>query len=405
MRGYGVLTMVRKVFVSGCFDLLHSGHVAFLKTAAEFGDVYVGVGRDESIELLKRKTPVNTETERLFMVRSVRYVKEAWLNSGVGLLDFAEDLERFRPDIFVVNEDGHAPEKAALCARIGAEYHVLKREPEPSLPVRYSSMLRTSEAFQMANAIPYRAEICGGWLDQPMINRQQPGYVVCAQLMPHPAYAQQPGGGLATSTRTFLEELKNAGLGRMEDEELARLVFRYENGIDRSKDAVSGAQDAIGLCVGGISFQYYENGYWPQRIERVTDEETLCWLEDHLSLYPLHSRQLGYDPLEGFQAQPRELETLAESAALCVQAIKERNLDALSESMNACRKAQTAIFPAMLPDHVRSEIAQLEAEFHLGSWKFTGAGGGGWLLLLGAQRLPGAVPLKISVCNPLGKDV
>ena len=45
--------MADKVFVSGCFDLLHSGHVAFLKTAASFGEVYVGVGRDETVALLK----------------------------------------------------------------------------------------------------------------------------------------------------------------------------------------------------------------------------------------------------------------------------------------------------------------------------------------------------------------
>jgi cytidyltransferase-like protein len=36
--------MQKKVLVSGCFDLLHSGHIAFLKSAAAYGDLYVCIG-------------------------------------------------------------------------------------------------------------------------------------------------------------------------------------------------------------------------------------------------------------------------------------------------------------------------------------------------------------------------
>ena len=43
----------KKVFVSGCFDLLHSGHIAFLETAAQFGDVYVCIGSDNTVKDLK----------------------------------------------------------------------------------------------------------------------------------------------------------------------------------------------------------------------------------------------------------------------------------------------------------------------------------------------------------------
>ena len=41
--------MVKKVFVSGCYDLLHSGHVEFFRQAAEYGDLYVGIGSDATI--------------------------------------------------------------------------------------------------------------------------------------------------------------------------------------------------------------------------------------------------------------------------------------------------------------------------------------------------------------------
>ena len=35
-----------KVFVSGCYDLLHSGHVEFFRQAAAYGDLYVGIGSE-----------------------------------------------------------------------------------------------------------------------------------------------------------------------------------------------------------------------------------------------------------------------------------------------------------------------------------------------------------------------
>ena len=43
----------KKVFVSGCYDMLHSGHVAFFEEAATYGDLYVGIGSDKTIQELK----------------------------------------------------------------------------------------------------------------------------------------------------------------------------------------------------------------------------------------------------------------------------------------------------------------------------------------------------------------
>ena len=47
----------KKVLVSGCFDLLHNGHIAFLKTATQYGKLYVAVGKDSNLLLLKGKSP------------------------------------------------------------------------------------------------------------------------------------------------------------------------------------------------------------------------------------------------------------------------------------------------------------------------------------------------------------
>ena len=47
----------KKVLVSGCYDLIHGGHVAFFKTAAQYGKLYVAVGTDANLLLLKGKVP------------------------------------------------------------------------------------------------------------------------------------------------------------------------------------------------------------------------------------------------------------------------------------------------------------------------------------------------------------
>ncbi|HNX79653.1 MAG TPA: adenylyltransferase/cytidyltransferase family protein, partial [Prolixibacteraceae bacterium] len=94
---------MKRVFVSGCYDMLHSGHVAFFEEAARYGDLYVGIGSDRTMEGLKARKTVNSDRERLYMVRALKVVKEAWINSGSGLMDFEQELRELKPDIFFVN--------------------------------------------------------------------------------------------------------------------------------------------------------------------------------------------------------------------------------------------------------------------------------------------------------------
>ena len=69
--------MAKKVFVSGCYDMLHSGHVAFFEEAARHGNLYVGLGSDKTICELKGRKTINNDAERLCMGKAIRYVKDA----------------------------------------------------------------------------------------------------------------------------------------------------------------------------------------------------------------------------------------------------------------------------------------------------------------------------------------
>ena len=151
----------KKVFVSGCFDMLHSGHVRFLEEAATYGEVHIGLGSDRTIFELKGRAPVNTQAERKYMLEALRHVKSCQVNSGSGILDFLDELDRVAPDILVVNEDGNTPAKAELCRQRGIQYLVLQRTPHANLPARSTTSLRKE------CRIPYRLDLAGGcWISR-----------------------------------------------------------------------------------------------------------------------------------------------------------------------------------------------------------------------------------------------
>jgi cytidyltransferase-like protein len=130
----------RKVFVSGCFDLLHSGHVAFFKEAAQLGDLYVSVGNDKNVTSLKAK-PMFPEEERVYMVQAIRWVHTAFVAKGMGH-DQGQDLDAVKPDIFFVNHDGDREDKRRQCAKRGIEYIVASRAPDAGLEERSSTSIK-----------------------------------------------------------------------------------------------------------------------------------------------------------------------------------------------------------------------------------------------------------------------
>lgn len=143
LTGLGNAPKVRKVIVTGCYDWLHSGHVRFFQETSALGDLYVVVGHDENVRLLKGEGhPMFGQDERRYMVQAIRSVTQALVSTGHGWMDAAPEIARIRPDIYAVNEDGDKPEKRAFCEEHGLEYVVLKRLPKEGLPKRQSTTLR-----------------------------------------------------------------------------------------------------------------------------------------------------------------------------------------------------------------------------------------------------------------------
>ncbi|MGO8696841.1 MAG: adenylyltransferase/cytidyltransferase family protein [Limisphaerales bacterium] len=133
----------KKVIVTGSFDWFHSGHVRFFEEASHYGDLYVMVGQDANIQLLKGKGhPLLPQEERRYVAGAIKFVTRALICSGQGWLDAEPDIERLKPDFYVVNEDGDKGGKREYCEKHGIQYVVLKRIPAPGLPERSSTDLR-----------------------------------------------------------------------------------------------------------------------------------------------------------------------------------------------------------------------------------------------------------------------
>lgn len=384
--------MPKKVFVSGCYDLLHSGHVEFFRQAAEYGDLYVGIGSDATILGYKHHKTVYSEQERLFMVKSIRYVKDAFINSGSGIMDFVPEVDTLKPDILVVNEDGDNEEKRRFCAERGIEYVVLKRDPHAGLAARSSTDLKKTES-----RIPTRLDLAGTWIDQPYVSQYAPGWAITISL--EPTFEIRERCGLSTSTRNVIRRIWPYQLPNMDPETLARLVFCFENHPEREDGIISGAQDAIGICMPGLCRHWYDNHFWPERIETCQDERVLGWLESHLIMIPMFPRRPGCSVVEGKDITVAKVKALAAAADRCWQAILKMDLPAFAAAYRDSFDAQVALFPAMMQPGVQACIDRYSDAVL--AWKMPGAGGGGYLACVVedaatfAQDHPEAIRLTI----------
>ncbi len=385
---------MKKVFVSGCYDLLHSGHVEFFRQASQYGDLYVGIGSDKTIMSYKGHRTLYNEKERLFMVQSIRYVKEAFINQGDGIMDFIPTVDLIKPDIIVVNSDGDKSEKRRFCEQRGIEYIVLERTPAEGLTARSSTDIKSATC-----QLPTRLDLAGTWIDQPYVSQYHPGWALTISI--EPTFEVRERCGLSTSTRNMIKKIWPIQLPTMDPEMLARLVFCFENHPEKGSDHISGAQDAIGICVPGLCRHYYDNHFWPEQIETCNDESILSWLEQHLCLIYMFPRRPDCSVLTGKDISTDKVKALTAAADRCWKAIMNKDLNAFAAAYQDSFNAQVAMFPAMVQDRVQEFIDSYSVMEGVKAWKMPGAGGGGYLILVVddkdkfTQQHPEAIPITI----------
>jgi cytidyltransferase-like protein len=227
---------MKKVFVSGCYDILHAGHLQFFEEARALGDyLIVSFASADVLWHHKRRKPSIPDDHKRALLQGLRMIDEVVITHGHKEgLDFEEDFLRIRPDFLIVTEDDkYSDVKRELCATVGAAYTTLAKTPPRFEPVSTSSIVRWVQAPTEA---PLRVDFAGGWLDVPRFSR--PGeFVVNCAISP------------LVSLREWPYE-KQAGLGGSG----AWALINGRDGIESEIDLGVGWQDPAviretGLCV------------------------------------------------------------------------------------------------------------------------------------------------------------
>lgn len=227
---------MKKVFVSGCYDILHAGHLQFFTEARALGDhLTVSFASDAVLDHHKQRRGSIPQDHKEALLRSLRTVDDVVVGECEELgLDFKDHFLRVRPNLLVVTEDDkYGQIKRDLCAQVGAAYVVLAKTPPKFAPVSTSGIVRWIRA---PHAAPLRVDFAGGWLDVPRYARHGAFVVNCA-ISPTVSLNKWPYE-------------KRAGLGGSG----AWAMLKGEDGVEAEINLGVGWQDPAiihetGLCV------------------------------------------------------------------------------------------------------------------------------------------------------------
>jgi hypothetical protein len=139
----------------------------------------------------------------------------------------------------------------------------------------------------------------------------------------------------------------------------------------------------------GLAYAYYEGEYWPSRIEHRLDESLLQFVESSIYLVTLGPRFGDYDVMANTNFDREHAKALADAAEGHWQSILDRDIVRFGQTMRKVFEAQVGLFPNSMNERVAALIDEYR-DSAIG-WKLSGAGGGGYLVLVSEKPIPDAV--------------
>jgi rfaE bifunctional protein nucleotidyltransferase chain/domain len=96
---------MKKIWLNGCFDVLHHAHFKMIEFASTFGElVVIGIDSDKRVKELKGDDrPFHSEEERKYNLERVKGVSKVIIFDSTIMLE--EAIKRYQPDIFVIGSD------------------------------------------------------------------------------------------------------------------------------------------------------------------------------------------------------------------------------------------------------------------------------------------------------------
>jgi len=345
---------VRKVFVSGCYDILHGGHLQFFEEARALGDyLIVSFASSDVLWHHKKRKPSVPDEHKFALLQGLRLVDEVVITYGhTEGLDFEDDFLRLKPDVLVVTEDDRYGDlKRELCSKVGAEYSFLPKTPPRFDPVSTSSIVRWVQAPTRA---PLRVDFAGGWLDVP--RHAIPGtFIVNCAISP------------LVSLREWPYE-KQAGLGGSG----AWALLNGRDGIDSELDLGVGWQDPAVIRETGVCV-------WRSGEKPVLDfKRNGDFLKGRMVIFWTGK---GHDT-PGAADNTRDYARIAEAGNIARSAVLDADILKLADAVNLQYAAQL--------DEAMDSLREIPGSI---ARKYCGGGHGGYALYLFAESADRAAAL------------
>ena len=173
---------MKKVFISGYYDIIHGGHIQFFKDAKMYGDfLIVNIASDEVIKLTKNKRPSLPVEHRMAILEALEIVDRVYISSDIdSVFDFKSNLINEKPDFFISSDDDiNEKLKKDFCQSIDVEYINIKKTKPFQEKDNIISTSKIINLIHRPKKIPLRVDFAGGWLDVPELSRKGAFIVNC----------------------------------------------------------------------------------------------------------------------------------------------------------------------------------------------------------------------------------
>lgn len=96
---------MKKVWVNGCFDVLHRGHIELFKFAKSNGEkLIVGIDSDNRVKKLKGSSrPINNQEDRKYFLESIKFIDEVVIFDNQ--IELENAIKLYSPDVMIVGSD------------------------------------------------------------------------------------------------------------------------------------------------------------------------------------------------------------------------------------------------------------------------------------------------------------
>jgi len=337
---------MKHILVSGCYDILHAGHIQFFRDAKDRDDyLTVCVASDRVIREYKGREPAMPEEHRAAVIRAIRGVDDVCIgDDDPPHLNFMSCLIKRNIDQLVSTEDDqNTEEKVELCISLGLSFRQPPKRPPQCGPISTTTARRRAA---LPSHVPLRVDFAGGWLDVPKFSDPE-GYIVNCAITP-------------TVSMDHWPYHIRAGLGGS----AARSLLMGDDPVD-SELEIAGWQDAAsiqqtGLCV-------WRSGPKPKLEMQVNAD----WLNGKLALLWTGKEH----DTKGLLDRERNYGQIAYASTAAAGAVRDKNLFILGMGIR------------MSYDQQRDEgMDDIPLSYSPGGkllgFKYAGSGHGGYVICL-----------------------